>query len=95
MSIAIIVAIGWMYVTVLMAASQPTVLAAIGTLLFYGLLPTGILVYIMTAPLRSRRRKAREAYADEQAALAREAEAVAPARDERPTIEPVRGEEKS
>ncbi|QEI06181.1 hypothetical protein FXN63_10290 [Pigmentiphaga aceris] len=73
MSIAIIVAIGWLYVTVLMAASQPTVLAAIATLLFYGLLPTGILMYIMTAPLRRRRRIAREAAAD---AAAREAGAA-------------------
>lgn len=70
MSIAIIVAIGWMYVTVLMAASQPTVLAAIGTLLFYGLLPTGILMYIMMAPIRARRRKAREADEAERASAA-------------------------
>ena len=70
MSIAIIVAIGWMYVTVLMAASQPTVLAAIGTLLFYGLLPTGILMYIMMAPIRARRRKARDADEAERAAAA-------------------------
>ena len=70
MSIAIIVAIGWMYVTVLMAASQPTLLAAIGTLLFYGLLPTGILMYIMMAPIRARRRKAREADEAERAAAA-------------------------
>jgi type VI protein secretion system component VasK len=79
MSIAIIVAIGWMYVTVLMAASQPTVLAAIGTLLFYGLLPTGILMYIMTAPIRSRRRQAREADEAERNAAAETAQAIAKA----------------
>lgn len=78
MSVAIIVAIGWLYVTVLMAASQPSVLAAIGTLLFYGLLPTGILMYIMLAPLRRRRRQAQEAAAD---AAAREAGAQALARE--------------
>lgn len=78
MSVAIIVAIGWLYVTVLMAASQPTVLAAIGTLLFYGLLPTGVLMYIMLAPLRRRRRQAQEAAAD---ADAREAGAAALARE--------------
>lgn len=78
MSVAIIVAIGWLYVTVLMAASQPTVLAAIGTLLFYGLLPTGVLMYIMLAPLRRRRRQAQEAAAD---AAAREAGATALARE--------------
>ena len=78
MSVAIIVAIGWLYVTVLMAASQPSVLAAIGTLLFYGLLPTGILMYIMLAPLRRRRRQAQEAAAD---TAAREAGAQALARE--------------
>ena len=78
MSVAIIVAIGWLYVTVLMAASQPSVLAAIGTLLFYGLLPTGILMYIMLAPLRRRRRQAQEAAAD---IAAREAGAQALARE--------------
>jgi len=78
MSVAIIVAIGWLYVTVLMAASQPSVLAAIGTLLFYGLLPTGILMYIMLAPLRRRRRQAQEAAAE---AAAREAGAQALARE--------------
>ena len=82
MSVAIIVAIGWLYVTVLMAASQPSVLAAIGTLLFYGLLPTGILMYIMLAPLRRRRRQAQEAAAD---AAAREAGAQALAREASPT----------
>lgn len=81
MSVAIIVAIGWLYVTVLMAASQATVLAAIGTLLFYGLLPTGILMYIMLAPLRRRHRQAQEAAAD---AAAREAGAQALARESSP-----------
>lgn len=57
MYFAIIVAIGWLYVTVLMAASQHTVLAGIGTLLFYGLLPVSILLYIFATPLRKRRRR--------------------------------------
>lgn len=92
MSVAIIVAIGWLYVTVLMAASQPTVLAAIGTLLFYGLLPTGILMYIMLAPLRRRRRQAQEAAAD---AAAREAGAQAQAREASPPEDAVERDARS
>jgi hypothetical protein len=64
-----IVAIAWMYVVVLMAATQPTVLAALGTLLFYGILPCAVVMYIIMAPTRSRRKKAIES-AEKQASLA-------------------------
>lgn len=56
-----LVAIGWMYVTLMMAVTQPTVMAGIATFFFYGLLPVSIIVYVMLAPERGRRRKAREA----------------------------------
>jgi hypothetical protein len=56
-----IVAIAWMYVVVLMAATQPTVLAALGTVVFYGVIPCGVLMYIIMAPTRARRKKALEA----------------------------------
>lgn len=56
-----LVAIGWMYVTLMMAITQPTVMAGIATFFFYGLLPVTIIVYVMLAPERGRRRKAREA----------------------------------
>ena len=55
-----IVAIAWIYVTVLMAATEETVLAGITTFLFYGLLPCSIVMYIMGAPSRNRAIKARE-----------------------------------
>lgn len=61
MQFAGIVAIGWLYVTVLMAASQPTILSGIMTFLFYGVLPVTVILYIWGAPLRRRRRKAQEA----------------------------------
>ena len=55
-----IIPIAWLYVVVLMAATQPTVLEALFTLVFYGLLPCGILMYLLTAPRRARLRKLKE-----------------------------------
>jgi predicted membrane channel-forming protein YqfA (hemolysin III family) len=67
-----IVALGWMFVVVLMSAaeatsSQGSVLGALVTLVLYGLLPVGIVVYVMNTPHRRRARRRAEALADEQA----------------------------
>jgi uncharacterized membrane protein len=61
-----LVAIAWMYVVVMMAAAEATgpngtVLGAVMTLLLYGLLPVGLLLYLMGTPLRLRARRAEEA----------------------------------
>ena len=61
-----IVPIAWMYVTVMMAvaeASSPqgTLLGAGITFVLYGLLPMGIVLYIMGTPARKRAIRAREA----------------------------------
>lgn len=56
-----IVAIAWMYVVVLMAATQPSVLAGLGTFVFYGLVPCSVVMYVLMAPNRSKQRKAKEA----------------------------------
>jgi uncharacterized membrane protein len=61
-----LVAIAWMYVVVMMTvaeASAPngTVLGAIITFVFYGLLPVAILMYLMGTPMRRKARKAKEA----------------------------------
>lgn len=61
-----IVPIGWLYVTMMMAVAEATsangtVLGAIITFILYGLMPTGIMVYLMTTPARKRAIKAREA----------------------------------
>ncbi len=56
-----IVAIAWMYVVVLMAATQDTVLAGLGTLVFYGVVPCSVVMYIIMAPTRAKRKKASEA----------------------------------
>lgn len=55
-----IVAIAWMYVVVLMAATQPTVLSALSTLMFYGIVPCSVVMYIIMAPSRKRRKNALE-----------------------------------
>jgi mannose/fructose/N-acetylgalactosamine-specific phosphotransferase system component IID len=72
-----LVAIAWLYVVVMMAVAeamspQGTVLGAIITLLFYGLLPLAVLLYIMGTPARKRARlRAQQAEAEaEQAAAA-------------------------
>ena len=60
-----IVAIGWAFVVVLMAAaeatsSQGSLLGAFMTLVFYGVLPLGIVLYIMGTPARRRARRKAE-----------------------------------
>ena len=52
-----LIVIGWLYVTLLMAlaeafSSQGSVLGAIVTFVFYGLLPMALVVYLMGTPLR-------------------------------------------
>jgi predicted membrane channel-forming protein YqfA (hemolysin III family) len=61
-----LVVIAWMYVVLMMAVAEAmsttgSVLGAIVTFFLYGLLPVGILVYVMRAPQRRRAIKAREA----------------------------------
>lgn len=70
-----LVAIAWMYVVLMMAAveaSSPngTVLGAFFTLVFYGVLPVALVLYVLRSPARKRARKAAEANATEQPALA-------------------------
>ena len=64
MHFSALVAIGWLYVTVLMSLAQPTFLAGFATLLFYGLLPVALLLYLFTAPARRKARREREAAED-------------------------------
>jgi predicted membrane channel-forming protein YqfA (hemolysin III family) len=69
-----IVALGWMFVVVLMTLAeatspQGTLLGAFVTLILYGVLPLSIVLYIMATPMR-RRARARE---EEEAKAAAEA----------------------
>ena len=61
-----LVVIAWGYVVVMMSVAEATnttgsVLGAIVTFILYGLLPIGLVVYIMSTPARKRKIKAREA----------------------------------
>jgi hypothetical protein len=62
---SLLVAVGWIYVVLLMAlaeASSPrgTLLGALFTLLLYGVLPLAIVLYLVGRPARRRARAARE-----------------------------------
>ena len=63
-----LVAIAWAYVALMMAAAeatspQGTLFGAFVTLLLYGVLPLGLLLYILGTPGRKRRRRAAESSA--------------------------------
>lgn len=76
-----LIVIGWMYVVLMMSVAEATnttgtVLGGIVTFFLYGILPVGLVVYVMRAPQRRRAIKAREAAED--AARAARAGAAAP-----------------
>ena len=61
-----LVVIAWGYVVLMMSVAEATnttgsLLGAIVTFILYGLLPIGLVVYIMSTPARKRKIKAREA----------------------------------
>ena len=102
-----LIVIVWTYVTLMMAVAEATspvgsVLGAVITFVLYGVLPMGILVYILGTPGRKRKIKAREAaeqaaYDAEQAAAiaasaAPDAGGEAPAAAQGSTALPVRKE---
>ncbi len=60
MSLTLIIVIGWLYVTILVAANEPTVISGIVSFLFYGVLPCGLLVYFAGSRVRRERRRFKE-----------------------------------
>lgn len=64
MPFAIIIVIGWLYVTVLVAANEPTIIAGIISFLFYGALPCGIILYLSGSNIRRQRKHFREMSAE-------------------------------
>lgn len=61
-----LVAIGWLYVVLMMSvaealSSQGSVVGAVITFVFYGVLPLMVVMYIMGTPARRRARLAAEA----------------------------------
>ena len=51
-----IIAIAWVYVVLLMAITEPTIVAGIMTFVFYCVFPLTILLYLMGTPQRKRER---------------------------------------
>lgn len=55
-----IVAIAWIYVTLLMALAEDSFVAGLATFLFYGVFPLAILLWLLGTPERRRRRRRAE-----------------------------------
>lgn len=94
-----IVAVGWLYVALMMAVAEATntngtVLGAFFTFVLYGALPVSLVMYLMNTPARRRRIREREA-----AELAQRRAAASAAPDgggeaaATPVVPPVRKEE--
>ena len=60
-----IVAIGWIFVIIMMAITSTSVLSGVVTLFCYGILPLGLFLWIVGTPQRRRRAASRDA-ADEE-----------------------------
>lgn len=91
-----LVAIAWLYVAVMMAAAeamhaQGSVLGALITFVFYGLLPVSLVMYILGTPARKKARRAREA-AEAAASGQPDAGGQAPGAAEPGGVAPVRKE---
>jgi len=60
-----IIAIGWLYVTLLIAFNEASVASGVISFLFYGLLPCGLLLWISGSKVRRQRQRYRELLADQ------------------------------
>lgn len=49
-----IIAIAWLYVTLMMAITEPSLTAGTLTFVFYGLLPCGLFLWLIGTPQRKR-----------------------------------------
>lgn len=69
-----IVAIGWLYVVLMMSITETTPVAGVMTFILYGLVPVALLLYLSGGRQRKRRRAAAQQRkaAAEQAAAAEE-----------------------
>ena len=55
-----IVAIAWLYVTILMAATETNLVAGLMTLVFYGIAPLALFLWLFGTPTRRRRQRQAE-----------------------------------
>jgi biotin transporter BioY len=60
-----IIAIGWLYVAILAAATEASLVRGLLTFLFYGLLPCALLMWL--GGTRARRQRRRQSLADQRA----------------------------
>jgi biotin transporter BioY len=67
-----IVAIGWIYVVLMMAITETTPVAGVMTFVLYGLVPVALLLYISGGRQRKRRHAAEQQERQRQAAAAEE-----------------------
>lgn len=51
-----IVAIGWLYVTLMMALTEANIVAGVLSFLFYGLLPASLILWLSASKVRRQRR---------------------------------------
>lgn len=70
-----LVVIAWLYVALMMAVAEATnttgtVTGAVVTFVLYGLLPVGLIMYLLLTPARRRRVRVRESAAQEEARAA-------------------------
>ena len=61
-----IIAIGWLYVTVLIAANEPSIVAGIISFLFYGLVPCSLLLWVSASKVRRQRKAYQELLANQR-----------------------------
>lgn len=59
-----VIAIGWLYVTLLMAATEANIVAGVLTFLLYGAAPLALFLWLFGTPQRRRQRLSREAVDD-------------------------------
>ncbi len=59
-----VIAIGWLYVTLLMAATEPNLTAGALTFVVYGAAPLALFLWLFGTPQRNRTRRAREPLAE-------------------------------
>ena len=74
-----IVAIGWIYVVLMMSITETTAVAGVMTFILYGLVPVALLLYISGGRQRKRRRASAEQERQRQAEAAEP-----PATEQRP-----------
>jgi len=55
-----VIAIGWLYVTLLMAATEANLTAGVLTFILYGAAPLALLLWLFGTPQRRRKRLSRE-----------------------------------